>query len=493
MSAELNQAAIKKIILDWEENFPVQDWNYMGVDLWPYIRIKLYFFLLNINTLDFSSKVPEKKADENSPFRKVLKQLLQILRAFSNLYSFFDQLEQKKIIFFGAHFHRTFQGGVYFNRFFDPMIAEHQLHKAIYFIEYGKVFPNLYNQAAIVPMHQYLSRYKLLIKLKNKLFFNSGRGKIALENYNSFYKQLIRDFPATESLNLNQSDLLKWASKIIAAKGFFLKVYRKVKPEKLLFLSYYGYDDLAAAIVAGHELGIRSIDFQHGPQTNVHMAYSAWTKHPSRPYNTMPLEYWNWDVQSKNNINLWAKKINGIKAREVGHPYLSYWANFSKKEADSKQIFFSLQTLSLEEMLPIPLLELIDDSTYLWVFRKHPRSNFTSTDLIDYLNRKRIKRNRYVVQDALDSPLPMELAKSRLHITNFSGCVLEAAMLQIPSVIIHETGKELFHRYIDEELVYFIEPNDKKFTGRIKTILECDGHRVHIESKIGEITNPLLV
>jgi hypothetical protein len=40
-------------------------------------------------------------------------------------------------------------------------------------------------------------------------------------------------------------------------------------------------DNLYAAVLAANQLGIRTIDFQHGPQTNVHMVFTAWNKIPS--------------------------------------------------------------------------------------------------------------------------------------------------------------------------------------------------------------------
>ncbi|WP_157717350.1 hypothetical protein [Christiangramia echinicola] len=469
----MSQEEIKRLILKLEENHPVNEWNLYGVDLWPHIRIQLYLFLLNLGVESDKEVVLNNKTSSKEDWFKIkFRMISRFLSAIKKLHHFFKELKPKQIIFFGGHFHRTLQNGVYFNRFFDPMIAHHSLHKDIYFIEYGKVFPNSFNENAIISLHHALNSYKLLVKTRNKLSLGKNKSQARLKGYQSFYKKIQKQFPEFESLKIDESSLKKWAFKINNTKGFFLKMYRKVNPEKLLFLSYYGYDDLAAAILAAHELNLKSIDFQHGPQTNVHMAYSYWEKHPDRPYNTMPLEYWNWDINSKKNIELWANKTSLIKSKVVGHPYVTYCLNQKKDQKIDTEIFFSLQTLEIKEMLPEAIVKLIKNTNYKWVFRLHPRSNFSSVDLTDYLAENLVPNEYYVIEDALSAPLPWSLARARLHITNFSGCVIEAMMLGVPSIIIHKSGQEIFKSYFNNEKVIFLDPLDENFENEIENIMD---------------------
>lgn len=491
MESELSQGEIKKIILDLERKYPVETWKLNSIDLWPYIRIKLYLFLLNLNDLRLEKKELQKLRGDNSAFRgpmRIFKKVLDLPSSIFVYSSFLNSLQKKELIFFGAHFHRTQVEGVLFNRFFDPMIDAHRLHENIYFIEYEKVFSNFFNPSAIIPLHKYLKPFKFLMKFGGII---SSRKKAKVDNdlrdYDLFYEDLLNNFPEAILLKLGQNDLNKWANKVQMAKGFFLKLYKKVRPKKLLFLSYYGYDDLAAAIVAGHELNIPIIDFQHGPQTNVHMAYSCWTKHPFVEYNTMPTEYWNWDVESKENLESWIKNRPQIQAKLTGHPFMAYCRIKSDGLAPRERIFFSLQTLNLEEMLPSDILEIVRNSDLLWVFRIHPRSNFSVDHLREFLTFNKVNDDRYIIESAGKIPLPQSLAEAKVHITNFSGCVLEARMLGVPSIIIHESGKEMFKDYFDERLVLYSKLEELE--ENINSLIQTDS--VSYTGVSEEIINPL--
>lgn len=58
-----------------------------------------------------------------------------------------------------------------------------------------------------------------------------------------------------------------------------------------MFLGYYGFDDLYSALITASKLKIKTIDFQHGPQTNVDLAFSNWNKVPAVGFNAMPVEF----------------------------------------------------------------------------------------------------------------------------------------------------------------------------------------------------------
>ncbi|GGW78727.1 hypothetical protein LY54_00325 [Salegentibacter mishustinae] len=490
MIRSMSNKEIKKYILELEQRYPVNQWQIQGVDVWPHIRIKLYFLLLNLDTdkpeINNSYSAKNKK---HLAIRRLIKIPGAIMKALFGLHQFYKKLKPKKILFFGSHFHRTRHEGVYFNRFFDPMIEEYQLQDEVYIIEFEKLFDKNFNQKAILPLHQYLDQYKLLNKL-NELFSQPVKENIELKDYKAFYEELSNDFPGAKNLNISIQALTRWARKINHTKGFFSRLFKKTKPEKIIFLSYYGYDDLAAALLAAHELGVKTIDFQHGPQTNVHMAYTAWNKHPDRPYNIMPLEYWTWDQRSRDNIEEWARKTGFIEVKNVGHPYLAYFKKKKLFRQKDEKMFFSLQTLSLEEMLPGALLNLIRESGLKWNLRMHPRSNFTQEELKFFLNRNKIHKDIYEIQDAINTPLPEALSGAKLHITNFSGCVLEAGMLNIPSLIIHESGKEIFRAYIDDNSVYYLNPDEAGFKESFFNIIKKLPEK-NIEREIREVPKPL--
>lgn len=62
-----------------------------------------------------------------------------------------------------------------------------------------------------------------------------------------------------------------WSLKIECWESFSKKVFKKIKPKKIIFLSYYGFDAITSVMSAANKLNIKTVDLQHGPQTNTHM------------------------------------------------------------------------------------------------------------------------------------------------------------------------------------------------------------------------------
>ena len=135
-----------------EHNYPVNHWRIDDIYIWPYIRIKLYFFLLSkkINQgnesktniiASFSSK-PKKNIGNSK--------IIELSKAIISNKIFFSKLRKKKIVFVGSHFHRVQEDGVAFNRFFDSMIKSHQLENDVYFLEYQKIIEDSFNKKTII-------------------------------------------------------------------------------------------------------------------------------------------------------------------------------------------------------------------------------------------------------------------------------------------------------------------------------------------------------
>lgn len=491
MAEKLSNEHIKDIIIDLERRYPVDEWVVNDIHIWPYLRNKIYIYLLNYNVDIFFINKPALSKNKKGLYFILNKAKIpfKMLKALFSLSSFFYFLKPKKIIFFGSHFHRVLHKEVYFNRFFDSMVDYHKLQEEVYLIESKKVHKNLYNQKAVIPLNKYLDQYKLLLKISKILF--QKKPQYSLKSYEVFFEELNSNYKNVGNLKIAKNEIINWANKIDYVKGFFLRIYGKVTPSKILMLSYNGFDDLSAAILAAHLKGIKTIDFQHGFQTNVHMVYSYWTKIPKNSYNIMPTEYWNWDLRSKQNIEKWSKKVKTLSAIVVGQPYLGYWYEIEKRiKNKQRNVFYSLGVLSLAEMFPEMMLNIIRNSSFQWIFRLHPRSNIDATQIMSYLISKNVNEGNFSIQDAFRTPLPRSLAKSLIHITNFSGCLIEAQIMGIPSLIIHRSGREFFKDYIDNYLVYYVDITDPEFEKSYEDIIAkiC---KIDFQTTIIPVANPL--
>lgn len=487
------QEDIKQLIIDIEQKWPVDSWNINGIDIWPYIRIKIYIdFLVQMNKSDSSTETNKKTEKEKANFLlRYFLMTIKITGAFVRLISFFLMLKNKKILFFGSHIHRVVNEGVYFNRFYDSMIEHHKLDDEVYMVEYQKTYNKMYNPGAVIELKKHLNDYTLFSKVFS--VFNKKKNTIYLEGYDDFYLWLSLHFFELKKVKISQKDLINWSNKIKSLKTFYRLFYKKVKPSKIVFLGYYGLDDLTAALLVGNDLKITTIDFQHGPQTNIHMAYTSWTKVPKEGFNIMPVEFWNWDLRSKSSIEKWASKTHNVESRLVGQPFVSYYLNKYKniEQSDEKQIFYSLQTtpFSIEDMITPKIISLIKKSNLKWIFRLHPRSNISLQSLNDFLMLNNIG-DKAVTQDAFQTPLPESLASSFLHVTNYSGCLIEAYLMGIPSLLIHNMGKEMFNLYIDNKKVFFLDQNESNFELDFSNLIESMGQNSMFNTKL-EVYNPL--
>jgi len=484
------QEDIKKLIIDLEQEWPVDKWLINDIHIWPYIRIKIYIHLLvQMNNKNDSGEFKKSvKKHRISPINYSL-QLLKVFPSALRLTYFFFSLKKKKLLFFGSHFHRVLNDDKYFNRFYDSMVSHHQLEDDVYMVEYQRVYEKMYNQKAVIKLKDKLNDYTLISKVTSKF----SKTKLVLENYNDFYLYVSTNIVELNNLKISTEVLVKWANKIKSLNGFYRILYKRVKPSKIIFLGYYGLDDLTAALFVGNELKIKTIDFQHGPQTNIHMAYTCWTKLPQKGFNTMPVEFWNWDLNSKSNIEEWADKTQTVTAKIVGQPYISYYLNKFQNITDNneRKIFYSLQTkpFSIEDMITPKIILLIKNFDYKWILRLHPRNNINLLELNEYLILNNIV-DKTIIEEAFQNPLPDSLNSSVLHVTNYSGCLIEAYLMGIPTLLIHNIGKEMFSSYIDEKKVFYLDQNDINFENDFSKLVQ----QLETEKKQPfklEIHNPL--
>lgn len=486
MDPTTTQENIKQRILELERNYPVDKWIINGIDIWPYIRIRLY-----LNMLVFSGGTSYKQSNFDVPvhrshnFLNKIITSIKIIFALFRLPLFYFRLQKKKTLLFGTCFHRVLFNGKYFNRFYDSIIEHHNLQNNVYMMEYNKVCEPIYNKKAVIKLSKRLHDYKLLLKIKPKN--RSFKDSIQLKDYNDFYEEISGLKLDIQTLKVSKNDLINWSVKMNSLKGFYSKVYKKTNPSKVVFLGYYGYDDLYAALIVANKMKINTIDFQHGPQTNIHMAYSSWSKLPHQGFNTMPREFWTWDKNSKENIESWASKTQSSRVKVVGQPYISFSIANKKLKNQESEILYSLQVEPLDQ-LGTKIINLIQNSEYKWNLRLHPRSISNEEELTLFLNKKGLFKN-FKIQDPVTNPLPESLVHTILHVTNFSGCLIEAHLMGVPSLIINNVGKEMFADYIDNKLVYYIDENKKDFDLEFKKLIK---NIKTISSKLSysEIQNP---
>ncbi|WP_041567106.1 hypothetical protein [Nonlabens dokdonensis] len=466
-----NHLDIKNYILRLEARFPVDIWKANGIDLWPHIRIKIYYQLIQFLGESSSSTTKNiiiRKSSRLSEVKGFLVGMIYYLR-------FYFNLSNKKLIFFGLKMHKVQKDGIWFNRFFDSMIAYHCLSNDVYSFELNEIQKPSYNEQYVFDMNLLLKTYSYVQKLKKKLFRSQNQiSELTITHLKEFNGSLKQEEWYTEYLDFSEANLNLWSLKIQLWESFFKKIYKKTNPKKVIFLSYYGFDAMAAAMSAANKLNILTVDMQHGTQTNVHMAYSYWTKIPTTGFNTMPREYWNWDQYSKLNLESWWHPVNAVK--KIGHPWLSFCMDgISSKATLSNNILYTLQKFdgsNLEFIFSKQLIESLKLTKENWTLRIHPRNDDTIEVLINFLESHGVNPSDYVIEYSKEVSIYESLSNCLLHITNYSGCFIEAYLLGVKSIVIDEIGYDLFTDYFEADNNYYLNKYQLDFSKQLNRYLE---------------------
>lgn len=461
-----NRSHIKEFILQIEQDLPVNDWNINGTHLWPILRIRLFFYLINKIENKQNLKAQKNTIANVSLFFKIKRKL----KNYTNILYYFlwkIKLPQKKYVFVGADAHRVNYKKSRFNRYFDVWIEKNLSYSQSMYFEYGSDLNDQYNKPLI---------YKFNKALKGFISFKKSI-KIKTKNFNGYDKflhivkknPLLLDFAEINS----ELNLLNWYKNGFGVKSlFFNKVLQKIQPAQVAVLCYYS-EDLFALIASANKLGIETIDMQHGPQTDIHLSYGSWSCVPTEGYDVLPRTFWCWDTYSKEVLDKWISKNKIYSSIIVGNPWVDYWKSKSNSYQHKNFILYSLQPnpITLEQTFTPQIIESIKSCTYKWFIRLHPRQLNQLSEIKQLLLEKHVL-NLVNIEDATNDPLPELLANAKVHITHFSGSALEADFFGLKTVLINEIGLTSFPHLLEKKAAYFIDYQDEEFSTKFKTILK---------------------
>lgn len=494
---------IKNFILEIEQKFPVNDWKINGVHLWPILRIRLYFYLLNQveskPAIKVESKPTIKVSNQINNYKIILykrlitypKIRMKKILLIWNYLKWFKLLPPKKYLFLGYDSHRVNYKGKRFNRYFDVFIDEYKLQsKAMYFECDVLFFDQQYNKELIYKFNEpYIGflNYQKLIGKQQLIHFKSKGYDFFLDFLTQ--NQITKNFP----IDYSKMNIEKWFVSFFSRVEFFKKVLHKIKPKKILILCYYSEDSIFALTVAANQMGIKTIEMQHGPQTEIHLAYGSWSNIPKEGYDILPREYWCWDNYSQSIIGKWAKNNPLYQVNVVGNPWIDYWAKNKSICKYSDYILYSLQPspLTIEKLFPQVIIDFIKNKPYKWFLRLHPRQLPEMNTIKEYLKEKGILE-LVNIDDATNDALPLLLANAKIHLTHFSGSAIEADCLNVFSVLINETAITSFPKLITEKKAQFLDVKRETFTNELigllqnisisnqETIFETDGEKINL-------------
>ena len=285
-----------------------------------------------------------------------------------------------------------------------------------------------------------------------------SRSEIELKKYSEFI-DFLKSYHEFVNISLLEG-IVERVNTIKSLSLFYKKLLKRIRPSFGFTSCYYQNDGLAFNL-ACHELGIISIDIQHGSISELHRAYGRWNRIPDEGFELFPSVFWCWGEYEADIIHQWNSKVEQWHKPIIGgNPWLSFWRkdeneavsyykNVIRKRKNKlpkyQHILLALQDTDNSLM---SIKEAIKESppNWFWWIRLHPAG---------MKERKKIKiffndfvGDRVELDMANDLPLPALLREMNVVVTGWSSVVEEAEFFEIPSVVTHIFGTQLFAREV---------------------------------------------
>lgn len=486
-----NYEDMRDFIVSLEQQFPVDEWICNEIHIWPIIRIRLMFYLIDKILSDKQSNGSEPKYHQSrksifnrikqwrllKPVKFIKSALMLFLRSLKHPYFFIQYkkwlkgLKSKNNLFVGNKHFRTALNGSLFNRYFDTLIERDNLASESAVLEYGydeREVKIAFSELSINHSTGLALFYKsFLFQYKNfrKLNFN-------VAGYEDFL-HLLKSLCITKEFAIQHQNLENSFSALPQYDYFYRQILSALKPKQIYILCYYA-EPIMYLISIANRKKIKIIEMQHGPMAELHLAYGSWTKIPKEGYNTIPQNFWCWDQDSAFNIERHLGRNKIYHAFVGGHPWVEYWQENIKKDLNQEKfVLYALQCgpFPLKEFFHSNILEIIKDSEFPWYLRLHPRQEINEAELTDYIKDFGIS-NKVVIDKANSKHLPELLASCQYVVTFTSGVTIEASLFNKKAILFSEDGSFYYSSLIEKGEAFYIDYKSDYAVERFNNLLK---------------------
>jgi hypothetical protein len=426
-------------LLNFERSYPVNS-LISGVDnasymLWPYLRHLLWvrcqgaYKGKNVASINTSKMYISKEWQEHYQKTLAVKSLENILPDKCD-YLFFTNLRGTE---------QTLIDGKIYNRITDPVFEVAKtlgVAKKVEVIKsVGEINPERVHDTELV-----------LPPLLRKI------GYAALTDVPPlFFTRVNQLLPEAQFSNKSYNECIEW---FFHQRNFFKELLLKYNPKVIFFV---GFDYHYALICAAKELGITSVDLQHGVQAGWSPVYNHWQAVPSQGYEMLPNRFWVWGEYDASKIEK-NFPCESVKPLVGGFPWLDRQLDFVvdqvpkalKKLTEDKQ---TIGLLTLQDQVVFPrLFEQIIEQTsdqISWVIKRHPKH--LKIDLSG------IKAKVLFGKDYDGVSFLTLIKEASVHLTECSTAVIEADYFGVPSVVTGEQGILNYSDFIEQGSIYHVE------------------------------------
>ena len=422
-----------------EKEYPVEEIEHNNEKCWEYLRA--YYINKSIG-FNFYSKHKQNKNTKLGNYFSLLKQSLYGFRNWFRRYDYiaFSNLSRVRSI-----------ENIDIDVNLDVIIKKLGYNKSLYIDSSDISYKSLNTKYNIV----HLSLIKLFIKISSLLYSKKVKRISILEEINK-----------NEQVDVDYINIIHHFKRSV----FVYKILFKIYKPKAIF-SYCYTCGMQAAIKAANDLGIPTIEFQHGIIGKKHPSYNFYKKVDNSYYPKTLLTFGEYDTKILSNniynpfeniVPIGRHSLELIKQQKIAKELLELKKKYNK--------IVSISPVDNVEDLMANFIKKIaqeyNNTLFIFSLRFYSKDYYTKFDLPENVL---LYKEEFTCYDILKV--------SDIHMTFNSTCAIEALFFRKPTILLDIDGlaRDSSLSEIKSKNIYFIsKPNEFEKYLNIKYIFEKD-------------------
>jgi len=234
--------------------------------------------------------------------------------------------------------------------------------------------------------------------------------------------------------------------------AYYRKLFSKYSPKKIYIVNAYGKNSL---IAAANDLGIDTIEIQHGTISSFHVGYS-YPKEVTIPY-------------FPKRLSLWGKFWYDISQFPIDEKYVSYDGftflkkeieKYSNIEKDETRVLFISQGTIGKSLVDTALKFANQNKEFKIIYRLHPSETEQWKSLYPELCSFSMKNSNISIE-TVDTPLYKSFAQSTFVVGVYSTALIEALAIDCKLILMDLPGVEYFQDLMDKGRVKKVKNADQ--------------------------------
>lgn len=459
-----DERSVLNFINDIEARYPVETWKIEEIYVWPIVRLRIGYYLLNhfFNHIKSSNGICHVA-------NAMIKNMKIIGKAFLSDRAHSKQPQKADIIMLGSNSDRSIflKKGTWFNKNLDAFYVllrkrGLKIHNEEKFNGEKLNFPRETNS--------HVFNFTMIIaRLRSKIISLVRKPcDIKLQKFNEFLKYCKEfDLPTD---GFDKKRLFNDVMYIKDMANYFDKIIKQKKIKGAIFSNWCAEEAMALSLACDIN-DICSVEIDHGFTGVYCFTCCGWHKFPEKGYALMPKIFWSWAEEMsaaiKTKENYFCNTITGgstsqaywlVMGKEIIRDYDSVINHHVPK--DRVVILFSLSPCS-KSSYPSWIFEYIknSDKRYFWMLRRHPLWQ----DKLDFYSE--LKTENVEIDMSSSIPLMLLLQYTTVHVTLNSGTLFEALECGIPTIFL---SRQFFPR-----VEYLCQSGFVKYAGDENTFDEA--------------------